>query len=120
MKKYIGVASLLLFAVTLQAQDYIKGHVKEKGSGKRLPDVFIKNSNNKQITVTDEKGNPVANASVLVKGTTTGTTTKADGTYSLSVPANGKVLVISSVDMLTQEVNIGGQTNLTITLNTTS
>ncbi len=35
-------------------------------------------------TVTDEKGNPVANASISVKGTTVGTTTKADGTYSLA------------------------------------
>jgi hypothetical protein len=57
MKKYIGVALLLMLAVTLNAQDYIKGHVKEKGSGKRLADVFIKDNNNKQITVTDEKGN---------------------------------------------------------------
>ena len=43
--------------------------------------------------VSDEKGNPVANASVVVKGTTSGTTTKADGTYSLSLPANAQVLV---------------------------
>lgn len=57
MKKYIGVALLLMLAVTLNAQDYIKGHVKEKGSGKRLADVFIKDNNNKQITVTDAKGN---------------------------------------------------------------
>ncbi len=57
MKKYIGVALLLILAVTVHAQDYIKGHVKEKGSGKRLSDVFIKDNNNKQITVTDEKGN---------------------------------------------------------------
>lgn len=57
MKKYIGVVLLLMLAVTLNAQDYIKGHVREKGSGKRLADVFIKDNNNKQITVTDEKGN---------------------------------------------------------------
>jgi plasmid maintenance system killer protein len=57
MKKYIGVTLLLLAAVTVNAQDYIKGHVKEKGSGRRLSDVFIKDNNNKQITVTDEKGN---------------------------------------------------------------
>ena len=57
MKKYIGIALLLLVAFTVHAQDYIKGHVKEKGSGKRLSDVFIKDNNNKQITVTDEKGN---------------------------------------------------------------
>ena len=33
--------------------------------------------------VTDDKGNPMPNVSVVVKGTTTGTVTKTDGTYSL-------------------------------------
>ncbi len=66
--------------------------------------------------VTDEKGNPVVNASVIVKGTTVGTTSKADGTYSINVPADGKTLVISSVDMITEEVNIGTQTSVSVTL----
>ncbi|MBI5371030.1 MAG: TonB-dependent receptor [Sphingobacteriales bacterium] len=66
--------------------------------------------------VIDEKGNPVVNASVIVKGTTVGTTSKADGTYSINVPANGKTLVISSVDMITEEVNIGTQTSVSVTL----
>jgi hypothetical protein len=38
--------------------------------------------------VTDETGNPIANASVLVKGTKTGTVTKSDGSFLLKVPAN--------------------------------
>jgi len=66
--------------------------------------------------VTDEKGAAVANASVIVKGTTTGTTSKADGTFSLSIPANARVLVISSVDMLTQELNIGSQSSFDVVL----
>ncbi len=66
--------------------------------------------------VSDEKGNPVANASVVVKGTTSGTTTKADGTYSLSLPANAQVLVISSVDMIAQEFNIGNLSAINATL----
>lgn len=57
--------------------------------------------------VTDDKGLPVANASVVVKGTTAGTTTKPDGTYSLTVPANGKALIFSAVDMTTVEVAVG-------------
>lgn len=57
--------------------------------------------------VTDDKGNPVPNASVLVKGTSTGTTTKSDGTYSLTVPAGATTLVFSSVGMGIQEVPIG-------------
>ncbi|HEY0060407.1 MAG TPA: carboxypeptidase-like regulatory domain-containing protein, partial [Flavisolibacter sp.] len=46
--------------------------------------------------VTNETNQPVAGASVVVKGTTTGTTTNDNGQYELSAPANG-TLVISSV-----------------------
>jgi TonB-dependent starch-binding outer membrane protein SusC len=65
---------------------------------------------NKTVTgkVLDEKGTPVANASVLIKGSTKGTTTSQDGSFSLSVPANAKALVISSVNFATQEVSIKG------------
>ena len=59
--------------------------------------------------VTDEKGNPIANVSVMVKGTTTGTATKADGTYSLAVPASARTLVFSYADMTPEEVTIGSQ-----------
>ncbi len=67
--------------------------------------------------VTDEKGNPVANVSVLVRGTTTGTTSKADGTYSLEIPATAKALVFSSVDMSPVEmaIGVGNQVNATLT-----
>ena len=43
--------------------------------------------------ITDDKGNPVANVSIIVKGTTTGTTSNPDGTYSLTVPANARALI---------------------------
>lgn len=66
--------------------------------------------------VTDEKGDPIPNASVIVKGSNTGTVTKTDGTFSLTVPANAKHLVISSVDMGTEEVSIGTQTSVSVTL----
>src|SRR5260221_413057 len=66
--------------------------------------------------VTDEKGNPLPNVSVLARGTTTGTVTKADGTYTLTVPANAKALVFSSVDMSPIELAIGTQTVINATL----
>lgn len=66
--------------------------------------------------VTDEKGNPIANVSVVVRGTTTGTTTKEDGTYSLTVPANAKALVFSSVDMSPVEHAIGTSSVINATL----
>ena len=66
--------------------------------------------------VTDEKGNPLANVSVLARGTTTGTTTRNDGTYTLVVPAEARALVFSSVDMSPVELAIGTQTMLNATL----
>lgn len=66
--------------------------------------------------VTDEKGNPIANASVLVKGSTVGTSTSATGIYTLAVPATAKALIFSSVDMTSQEVLIGSKTTIDVTL----
>ena len=66
--------------------------------------------------VTDDKGNPVPNVSVIVKGTTTGTTSKADGTYSLTVPADAKALIFSAVDMTTTEKALGTQNEIDVSL----
>jgi TonB-linked SusC/RagA family outer membrane protein len=60
--------------------------------------------------VSDDKGNPIGNASVMVKGTSTGTVTKIDGSYTITVPAAAKALIFSSVDMSPLEVVIGSQT----------
>ncbi|GHV49459.1 SusC/RagA family TonB-linked outer membrane protein [Bacteroidia bacterium] len=53
-----------------------------------------------------EDGEPIIGASVLVKGTTTGVVTDADGSFTLNVPANAKTLVISYVGMVAQEVAV--------------
>ncbi|WP_332735468.1 SusC/RagA family TonB-linked outer membrane protein [Flavihumibacter sp.] len=66
--------------------------------------------------VTDAAGNPVPNASVVVKGTTIGTTTTEDGSFSFSIPDNARTLVISSIGMASQEVGIGNRTNFSITM----
>ncbi len=66
--------------------------------------------------VSDDKGNPIPNVSVIVKGTTSGTTTKADGSYSISVPSNSRALIFSSVDMGTIERVITSQSTIDVTL----
>jgi TonB-dependent starch-binding outer membrane protein SusC len=67
-------------------------------------------------TVTDDKGNPLPNVSVQIKGANLGTVSKLDGTYSLTAPANAKTLVFSSVDMGTQEVSIGSKSVIDVSL----
>lgn len=58
--------------------------------------------------VTDASGAPLANTSITVKGSRSGTASGADGTFSLSVPDNAKTLVISAVGFEAQEVAIAG------------
>ncbi|NML19245.1 TonB-dependent receptor [Pseudoflavitalea sp. G-6-1-2] len=66
--------------------------------------------------ITDHNGNPVPNASVIVKATQIGTTSGADGSFTLEVPANSRTLVISSLGMVTQEISIGNKTSFTISM----
>src|SRR5215212_11502366 len=66
--------------------------------------------------VTDEGGGPVPNVSVVVKGTKTGTTTNADGSFLLKVPATATTLVFSSVNYETQKITIGNATAFEVKL----
>jgi TonB-dependent starch-binding outer membrane protein SusC len=66
--------------------------------------------------VSDTKGEPLVGASVVVKGTTTGTITDLDGKYSLSVPASATTLVITYVGYKTTEVAIGASNTVDISL----
>jgi TonB-linked SusC/RagA family outer membrane protein len=59
--------------------------------------------------VTDANGIPVANASILVKGSNIGTTSGEDGSFSLNIPEYARVLVFSAVGMASQEISIGNR-----------
>ncbi|MBB3699702.1 SusC/RagA family TonB-linked outer membrane protein [Flammeovirga yaeyamensis] len=87
------LSSLLLLAnVTLAQDKIIEGVVTESGSSDGLPGV-----------------------NVLLKGTSTGTTTDFNGKFSLSVQ-EGATLVFSYVGYVTQEVPVGNQSNFNISL----
>ena len=69
--------------------------------------------------VTDQAtGGGLPGVTVLLKGTTNGVSTNADGAFSLSVPASGGTLVFSSVGMTSQERAIGGDSQFTVALAT--
>ncbi|WP_229311148.1 SusC/RagA family TonB-linked outer membrane protein [Larkinella soli] len=68
--------------------------------------------------VSDEKGSGLPGATVSVKGTQTGTTTDAEGRFTINMPAGTSVLVVSFIGMKTQEVEVGTRTTLNITLQT--
>lgn len=66
--------------------------------------------------VTDESGETLIGASVAVKGTTSGTVTDIDGRFSLTVPANSELLVVSYTGFATLEYPITAATEVTIVL----
>lgn len=67
-------------------------------------------------TVTDAAGAPLPGVSVAIRGTTRGTTTGADGSFTLRLPEEPVTLVFSSVGYLTQEQAITTQTVLSVTM----
>jgi TonB-linked SusC/RagA family outer membrane protein len=68
-------------------------------------------------TVTSsEDGSPMPGASVVVKGTTIGTLSDADGNYVLSVPVNATDLVVSFMGMKSQDIRIEGRTVIDVIL----
>src|SRR5687767_5921108 len=91
-KRLLGFVVLFLVAgASVMAQHTVSGRVTSSVDGAPLPGV-----------------------SVLVKGTTTGTSTDADGRFSIGVPDNSAVLVLSFIGFTTQEITVGNQTNFDV------
>ena len=67
-------------------------------------------------TVTDETNQGLPGVTVLLKGTTTGVPTNADGTYRISVPGNDAVLVFRFLGYTAQEITVGSQTTINVTM----
>lgn len=67
-------------------------------------------------TVSDEKGEPLPGVSILVKGTQQGTTTDIEGQFKLNLTNANPVLVLSFVGYESQEVTVGNQSTLAISL----
>lgn len=64
--------------------------------------------------ITDGSGLPVANASILVKGSNLGTSSLEDGSFSITVPESARTLVITAVGMAEQQLSIGNRTVLSV------
>jgi TonB-dependent starch-binding outer membrane protein SusC len=95
VKKIIWCSLILLFSTTIQAQNInVKGVVK------------------------DDKGSPVPNANVTVKGSKAGVVTDATGAYSIDVPNQNSVLLISNAGFQSQEVTVGTKRNFNVELMT--
>lgn len=94
MRKLIQlIAIFLLFVTTTYAQRTISGRV-----------------------ITSETNEPLVEATIQVKGTLVGTTTDAEGRYSIYVPSGASSLVFNYTGYVSQEVSIGTKTVINVTL----
>ena len=66
--------------------------------------------------ITDDSGEPLIGANVLVKGTSIGTITDIDGSFTLSVPNDATTLVISYAGYEDKEVSIDGRSTINVSL----
>ena len=84
--------------------------------------VLLASAQSKQVTgtVANTDNRPIAGATVLVEGTTVGTTTDANGRFSISAPADGTLkdgtLKISFIGYQTQTVSVAGKTQINVSL----
>ncbi len=66
--------------------------------------------------VSDNDGSPVAGASVIVKGTNVGTLSDEKGAYAITAKSSNDILVFSFIGFLREEVKVGDQTSINVTL----
>lgn len=66
--------------------------------------------------VTDQNGDPIIGANVMVKGTTNGTITDVDGNFTINNVSQSAILVVSYIGYVTKEIPVGRQQPLRIVL----
>ncbi|MGV8829777.1 MAG: SusC/RagA family TonB-linked outer membrane protein [Breznakibacter sp.] len=66
--------------------------------------------------IVDKKNEVVVGATILNKGTTTGTITDVDGNFSLEVPDKNGTIIVSSIGYVNQEISLSGRSHFNIIL----
>ena len=91
------VSFLLLFFSIITVTSYAQNNLLVKGR------------------ITNENGEPLSRASIIVKGSTSGVNSNDNGTFEINAPANG-ALIISSIGFTTREIKVNNQSSLIISL----
>lgn len=96
---------------------FLKDNLKSKGENV-VNNVLAVVQQGKKIsgTILDDSGIPVIGANIVVKGTTNGTITDADGRFVLDNIPEGAILVVSYIGYLDQEIPVSGKSVLNINL----
>jgi len=104
LKKYVmvmGLAIVLLLSGTFQISAASVSEDQQKTVSGRI---------------TDANNQPLPGVNILEKGTLNGAISDADGKFSMNVASANSVLVFSFVGYTTQEVTVGSQSSINVTL----
>jgi TonB-linked SusC/RagA family outer membrane protein len=119
--KHLYVLSMVLLlhvgAIAQTNELYASKVGTDQNSGSNLQRVTAREALGITGRVSDENGAGFPGVNIVVKGTTTGTTTDADGRYSIDVPDASSILVFSFVGYSVQEVAVSGRTVIDVTMN---
>lgn len=105
-RKLLLICLVLMSTVCVHAKRY---------DDKKDPTTVVANEINLRDLVTDSSMNPLPTVSVTIKGTTKGTSTNEKGTFKISAN-KGDVLIFSFVGYKTQEITVGEQDDIVVTL----
>lgn len=114
LKGAVQKTTLILLALVCSFGTYANGKIEKtetKGTNATTADRTIKG----KVTEKD-KSEGLPGVNVVIKGTSTGTTTDGTGNYTLSVPESGAVLVFSFVGYVSQEVAVGNRSTLDVAI----
>lgn len=109
----MDVLGMILKDTDLKYKIMENGLVVISPQSKEIQDIVIRGQ------ITDAKGETLPGVSVKIKGTAIGTSTDADGRYSLNVPENS-TLVFTYIGFITKEVAVNNQTSLNVVLESDS
>ncbi|MDW7693748.1 SusC/RagA family TonB-linked outer membrane protein [Flammeovirgaceae bacterium SG7u.111] len=94
---------------------YIKSVKKNKHEQDSYTVIEVVQQKVSGVVISSDDGQPLPGVSILIVGTTTGTTTDIDGKYSLEIPSGTK-LRFSYIGFIPQDIDVGSQTEINVTL----
>lgn len=99
--------------ILLSPKNLLNGFLKKQTETANQPQKFVVTG-----TITDEQGEPLPGVNIMIKGTVNGTITDQNGHFTISVPENNTILVLSFIGYKTTEVTVTPQNknNLNIQL----
>lgn len=115
-KKSTRTLLLLCLSLAIQQSHVLASSAKEDAAKKHEIQEQAQKGYTVKGTVKDQYGDPLGGVSIIVKGTTIGTSSDMDGNFTLNVPEKKTTLAFSFIGFMTKDMALNGQNDLMIVL----